>query len=59
MAKDAAPVAASDSKLQPAKVEMWPGETYDFEFHLEAKGELQLESTIFGKLRMVMLVEGE
>ena len=59
VAKDAAPVAASDSKLQPAKVEMWPGETYDFEFHPEAKGELRLESTIFGKLRMVMLVEVE
>jgi manganese oxidase len=59
VAKDAAPVAASDSKLQSAKVEMWPGETYDFEFHPEAKGELRLESTIFGKLRMVMLVEVE
>jgi hypothetical protein len=59
VAKDAAPVPASESKLQPAKVEMWPGETYDFEFRPEAKGELRLESTIFGKLRMVMLVEVE
>jgi hypothetical protein len=59
VAKDAAPVAASESELQPAKVEMWPGETYDFEFRPEAKEELRLESTIFGKLRMVMLVEVE
>jgi hypothetical protein len=35
------------------------GETYEFEFHPEAKGELRLESTIFGKFRMVMLVEVE
>ena len=59
VAKDASPVAASEYNLQPAKVEMWPGETRDFEFYPEAKGELRLESTIFGKLRMVMLVEVE
>jgi FtsP/CotA-like multicopper oxidase with cupredoxin domain len=59
LSKDASPVPRSESKLQPAKIEMWPGETYDFEFHPEAKGELQLESTIFGKLRMVMLVKVE
>jgi hypothetical protein len=59
VAKDAAPVPASESKLQPARIEMWPGETYDFEFRPEAKGEFRMESTIFGKLHMVMLVEVE
>ena len=59
VAKDAAPVPGAESTLQPAKVEMWPGETYDYEFHPEARGELRLESAIFGKLRMVMLVEVE
>jgi hypothetical protein len=55
--KDAAPVPPSEAKLQPAKIEMWPGETYDFEFRPKAKEELRLESTIFGKFCMMMLVE--
>ena len=59
LAKDAAPVPAAESKLQAAKVEMWPGETYDYEFHPQTQGELRLESAIFGKFRMTMLVEVE
>jgi hypothetical protein len=59
IAKDAAPVPQSEGKLQPAKIEIWLGETYDFEFSPNAKGELRLESAILGRLRMVMLVEVE
>jgi hypothetical protein len=48
---------ASRQVLQPAQLEIHPGETYDFEFTPAKPGRLRLEATLsfFHKLAVVPL----
>lgn len=46
LAKDGADLPASLRVAQPAKVRVFPGETYDFEFQPAKPGEIRLEATL-------------
>jgi hypothetical protein len=46
LAKDGAELPKSFQHSQPAKVRVFPGETYDFELQPSAPGEIRLEATL-------------
>jgi FtsP/CotA-like multicopper oxidase with cupredoxin domain len=45
VAKDGWELPANQATIRPANVQLWPGETYDFEIKRDAPGRLTLETT--------------
>ncbi len=58
IAKDGATLPPEQAAVEAADVQMYPGETYDFEFQSLSAGELRLTaSQPFFKLRTAMLIQ--